>query len=159
MNTIGSLHCHMVTVLASAADRYNADPESSKIDMRLADHVTFLLTEGAGGVGTAKLQVFAYDAAGANGEAVTFKYRVSAAGVYEPMGAVTEAAVAADGYTTVAGADKQVAVEVQGKGLPEGKPLVSLKITEVVNNPVNAGVMAIVCRQRYGEDLATTFIK
>ncbi|MCL4822047.1 MAG: hypothetical protein KJ067_23205 [Vicinamibacteria bacterium] len=157
METILTQLQPVITVLAPDADRYNGNPETRKVNMALLDHVTFLLSEGAGGTGTAKLQVIAYDKDGNNGEAIAFKYRVTAAGSFEPFGAVQDASVAADGYTTVAGASKQIAIEVQGKGKPEDKPLVALRITEVVNDPVDAGVVAVCSRARYGVGEAATF--
>lgn len=148
MQTIFSEQAAPISVLVSAADRYDTNPSSAGVDMALADHVTFHLQEGAGGTGTAKLQVTAEKRDGTGAEAIPFYHRASAVGVFEPLGDLVKAD-ATTGFTTLAGANKQVVVEVPGVGVPEDKPIVRLKITEVANSPVNAGVMAIASRLRY----------
>lgn len=145
METIFSEHAAPFTVLAPVADRYNGNPSSEGVNMGLADHVTFVLSEAAGGTGTAKLEVTAESAAGGDAEAIKFRYRTKAHTTSVP-GTLSDKVLE---YTTVPGANKDVIVEVQGIGLPVSKGIVRLRITEVVNDPVLAGVIAIATRLRY----------
>jgi hypothetical protein len=134
------------TVRQPVADAYNTNPATATVNMKHYGHVTFLLMEGAGGTGTATLTIEECTAAdGTGAAAIPFRYRVSTdAGV--TFGALTS--VAATGYTTVAGANKVVAVELDDSELAENSPFVRLKITEVVDSPVAAGVVAILTKPR-----------
>jgi len=138
----------VVMALAAKADRFDANPASTPVSLKNYRHATFIVQQGAGAVGTAKLQVEACDnAAGANPVAIPFRYRATAPNGGDAFGALTDA-TAADGYTTVAGANKQVAVEVDASGFPEGKTFVRLKVTEVADGPVDAAVIAILSDPR-----------
>lgn len=146
---------HAVTALQPAADRYNGNPASDVFNMKDYDHIVFLLAEGAGGTGTVKIQVEACtDATGAGNTAIAFNYRVM--GTIDTWG--SRAAAASTGYTTVAGADKMVAVEIDAAELPADKPFVRLQLTEVVNDPCAAGVVAILSGARYPQNVPLTAI-
>ena len=102
-------------------------------------------TEGAGGTGTVKIQAQACDDfTPSNTVDIPFKYRVNSTG--DTWGALTDSA--ATGYTTSAGANKKVAVEVDARQLPEGYNKVRIKLTEVVNDPCLAGLSYILSKPR-----------
>lgn len=142
-----------VFALAPDADRYNANPATDIINMADYTHCNFFLHEGAGGTGTVKLIVQACDDVSATATTdLAFRYRVAQTG--DTFGAWTE--IAATGYTTVAGANKIVQVEVDNQQLPDGKPYVRLSLTEVANDPCDAGVLAVLSGPRYGAESPAT---
>ena len=148
METIFTQANYPVTVLQPVADRYNLNPSTGRVNMALVDHVCFLLSEGAGGVGTAKLTVEARKEDDSDPVLVKFWVRATPA-ASRVLGDLIQVDVPATGYTTIAGANKTVAIEVQGIGVPEDHPLVDVLVTEVVNAPVDAGIIAIAHRERY----------
>lgn len=146
---------HVVIGLQPDADRYNGDPATDIFNMENYDHITFILMEGAGGTGTAVLTVEeCTDAAGTGATAIAFRYRLMS--TIDTWGALT--AVAATGYTTVAGANKLIAIEVDAEELSDGSNFVRLQITESVDSPVDAGVLAVLSRARYPQDVPVTAI-
>lgn len=143
---------HVVRALAPDADRYNGDPATDVFNLENYGHITFLLDEGAGGTGTVKIEVEECTAAdGTGATAIAYRYRVSSG---DTWGALT--AVAAAGYTTVAGADKMVAIEIDAKELSDGSNFVRLQLTEVVDDPCDAAVLAILSEPRYAQDVPLT---
>lgn len=143
----------VVPALYPNADLYAADPATDVVNMKLYDHVTFILTEGEGGTGTVKIQVEeCTSAAGAGNTAIAFNYRVAT--TPDTWGALT--ASAATGYTTTAGANKQVAVEIDAAELSDGSPYVRLQLTEVADDPCDAGVIAILSKPRFPQAVLDT---
>lgn len=143
----------VVPALYPDADRYNADPATDVFNLALYDHITFILTEGAGGTGTVKIEVEECTAAdGTGATAIAFNYRV--ASTPDTWGALT--ASAATGYTTTAGANKQVAVEIDAAELSSDSKYVRLQLTEVADSPCDASVIAILSKPRYQEDVLAT---
>ena len=150
-------HEHYVPVFALApdADRYDSDPATDIISMALHDEVTFIVQEGAGGTGTATLTVEECDdTTPSNSTAIAFKYRVAQSG--DTFGALT--AVAASGYATVAGANKMVQITIKSEDLSAGFPFVRLVLTELVDDPVDAGVLAVMGQNRYSGDSHTSVL-
>lgn len=144
-----------VTALQPDADRYNGDPATDIFNMKLYEHICFILMEGAGGTGTVKIQVEECDdATPSNSTAIAFNYRVAT--TIDTWGAVT--ASASTGYTTTAGANKMVAVEVSASELTVGYPFVRLQLTEVADDPCDAGVIAILGGARYKSAVMPTAI-
>jgi hypothetical protein len=133
-------------VIYPIADMYDGDPASDVVSLKHYAGVTFLLTEGAGGTGTCTLTVeeCSSDAA-AGASAIAYQYAVSDG---KDWGAITT--VAATGYTTIAGANKQVALYVPARSLADGFPFVRVQVTEVANSAVAAGINAILWGGRYG---------
>lgn len=126
----------------SVADAYNGNPATNCINMGKYGHVTFVLVEGAGGTGTVKITLEeCTSAAGAGNTAIPLKYRLCTTN--DTWGALTSVAVAATGYTTVAGANKMVAIEVDADDLDAGYTYVRLQLTETVDSACNACVLAI----------------
>lgn len=147
-----SQHFPIVLALAPDADRYNGNPATDVISMKNALRCTFLLQEGAGGTGTVKITAEACDDfVPTNTVEIPFKYRVASNSgtLTDQFGAVTDAAVPANGYTTVAGANKMVEVIIDAEDLPDGYTAVRLKLTEVANDPCDAGVIAILHQVRH----------
>lgn len=135
----------IVTVLQPIGDRYNTDPATDVISLAKYGHATFLIAEGAGGTGTVKIEVEACDdLTPSNAAAMAFNYRVATSG--DTWGALT--ASAATGYTTTAGANKMIAVEVDASELPAGYPCCRLQLTEVADDPCDAAVFAILSQPR-----------
>ena len=107
MRFIGGKGGHVVTALQPDADRYDSDPATDVFNMALYNHITFVLMEGAGGVGTTTLTVEeCTDAAAAGATAIAFSVRVMAT-IDTWVAAV---ATAAAGYLTIAGANKMIEV-------------------------------------------------
>jgi hypothetical protein len=132
--------------LAPDADRYNGNPATDVFNLALYGHICFILQEGAGGTGTVKLQVEqCTDISGGGATAVAFNYRVCSSG--DTWGDIT--ASASTGYTTAAGANKQVAIEVDARALSHGYQYVRLQLTEVTNDPCDAGIVAVLSRPRH----------
>lgn len=146
---------HPVYALMPDADRYNSDPATDVFNMENYDHITFILMEGAGGTGTVKIEVEeCTTAAGANNTAIAFRYRLMS--TTDTWGALT--ASASTGYTTVAGANKMVAIEVDASELSDGYNFVRLQLTEVADDPCDAAVIAILSQPRYAQAVPTTAI-
>jgi hypothetical protein len=145
----------IVMALAPDADRYNGDPASDVVALDKYNHATFILQEGEGGTGTAAITVEACDDfVPTNPVAIPFKYKVCTTG--DTFGAVQSAT--ASGVTPAAGANKQVAIEVDARSLPEGYNKCRAKLTEGVNSPVDAGMICILSEPRYAQELLPTAI-
>lgn len=139
-------HNFPVNVLMPDADRYNGDPSTDIVNLGKYNRAAFIVTEGAGGTGTATITVDACDnTTPSNTSAIAFRYRVtSAIGTWGAWAAATTS-----GYTTVAGANKQIAIEVTSSELPDGYPYVRLTLTEVADSPVDAAVECTLSEPRY----------
>ena len=145
----------MVTGLVPAADRYNTGQASDVVSMKNYGHLTAVLNEGAGGTGTVKLEVYACDdLVPSNRVAIPFKYKLNTTG--DTWGSLVEAA--ATGYTTIAGANKKVAIEIDARELPQGYPCVQIQSTEVVDSPCVAGLEFMLSKPRYAGDVLPTAI-
>jgi len=146
---------HVVIALQPLADLYDGDPATDVFNMEDYDHITFLLFEGAGGTGTATLTVEECNtAAGGGANAIAYRYRLQS--TIDTWGALT--AIASTGYTTVAGANKAIAIEVDAEELADGFNFVRLQITEVANDPCTAVVIVVLSRSRYKQHVPVTAI-
>ena len=137
------------TALAPDADRYTGDPATDVYNMKLYDHITFIVHHGAGGTGTVVVTVEECTAAAGTGAtAIPFRYRVGAStGV--SLGALTS--VAATGVTISATANQILVVEIDAAELSGDSPFVRLQLTEGVDSPVDASVTAILSKPSYSE--------
>jgi hypothetical protein len=134
-------------VRLSMADAYDGNTATTCINMGKYGHCTFVLVEGAGGTGTAIITLEeCTSAAGAGNVAIPLRYRLCTTN--DTWGALTSVAVAATGYTTVAGVNKMVAFEVDAADLDAGYTYVRLQVTEVANSAVNACILAICSEPR-----------
>lgn len=131
------------TVLAvePKADGLAGSVAAPCVNMENVEDLAALVAIGAGGTGTAKLQVEACAASdGSGNEAIPFKYKKSTSG--DSFTAVADA-TAADGVTTTAGTNDQYMLGVRAGQLPIGKPWVRVISTEVANDPVVAAITYI----------------
>lgn len=128
--------------LAPDADRYNTNPTTDWIRHPGVGNLYFLIVEGAGGTGTATITANASaSASGGSTTALKFLYKTVTAGAdFDTFGGYTEATTS--GITPAAGANKSTLVKIRFDALPEGKPFVSLTLTEVANSEVDAAVIA-----------------
>lgn len=141
--------------LAPDADRYTSNPATDVFNMANYGHICFVLQEGAGGTGTVKIQVEECTSiAGAGNTAIAFRYRVASTG--DTWGTLTDSA--STGYTTTAGANKQVVVEVDARELSADSQFVRLQLTEVADDPCDAAVIAILSNPRHASDSLITAI-
>lgn len=145
----------LVKALAPAADRFTTDPATDIINLGLGDAVTFLVVHEGGTTGTATITVEACsDASGTGAEAVAFKYRTDTDGASDVRGDIT--AATASGVATTAGEEHIVECYVKASELPADKPFVRVQLTETIDDPVNAAVIALVHNPRYqGTDQTT----
>jgi hypothetical protein len=130
--------------LAPDADRYDGNPTTDRIRCPGAGKLQFLITEGVGGTGAAVITAHAHIAnSSGTPEAIPFRYKTAQdPGELDDAGGYSLATTS--GTTPAAGASKQTLIEFRFDDLPTGKPFVSLTLTEGVNSPVDAGVIAIV---------------
>lgn len=143
-------------VLAPAADRFNGNPATAAVNTKLYGHVSFVIALGAGTTGTAKIQVEECSAANGTGNvAIPFRYRAADSG--DAYGSLTVAS-ASEGFTTAAGSDKTYVIDIDSRELSDTKPFVRLKITEVVDAPVAAAVVALGFMARYKEQPLPTLL-
>lgn len=127
--------------LAPDADRYNTNPTTDWIRHPGTGNLYFLVVEGAGGTGTAALTVnCSASASGGTTSAVTYDYKTVTSGLdFDTAGGYTK------GVTTVtpaAGANKATLIKVRYDALTSDKPFVSLTLTEVADDAVDAAVIA-----------------
>ena len=141
-----------VFALAPDADRYNSDPATDIINMGDYAHIDFFIMEGAGGTGTATVTMHSSDDVSAsNTTAIGFRYRV--AQTADTFGVWTTVAA---NYLLIAGANKMVQIQVDADQLADGEPYVRMTLTEAVDSPVDAGVLAILSGVRYGQEQPAT---
>lgn len=138
---LGSEFLHFVEALAPDADRFNGDPDTDILSLENYEGVTFVIILGTGTTGTVKFVATASDdAAGSTTEAIAARYRVQSSSD-DTFGAITT--LATTGYTTTAGGDQIILIEVLASDLPDGKPWVYIDTTEVVDDPIDAGILAV----------------
>lgn len=140
---------YIVTVLAPDADRYNSDPATDIVSLENYDEVTFVISEGAGGTGTAVVTVEkCTDNAGTGATAIAFKYKQNTT-----LGTISTSwtDATASGFTTTAGANKDVYVRVKSEDVSSGGPWVRVQLTESADDPCDAAVYAILSNPRYGK--------
>jgi len=124
------------------ADRYNTDPSTDRVRHPGTGNLFFLVVEGTGGTGTAAITVNTYAAAaGGAGTAIAFEYKTVTSGAdFDTAGGYTTATTS--GVTPAAGATKTTLVKVRYDQVTEGEPFVELTLTEGVDSPVDAAVIA-----------------
>lgn len=141
---------HVLDSHAPAADRYNSNPAGDYVNTKYFEKVSFLLHQATAGTNTGTAVVTVNAASAANGtgaEAVAFRYRKKTTGASGAWGDITDAAAA--GFTTTANEVTVYEIEVEAAKLPDGKPFISLQLTEGTNDPVTASALAIGVNPRY----------
>ena len=136
---------------APKADLYDTNPAGQYVNGKNGDRVSWFLQQKTAGTntGTATVTVLAASSnSGTGAEAVPFVYRKKTTAVtVTTFGAATAAAAA--GFTTTANENTIYEIDVDTHALPEGKPYVALKLTEVVNDPVDGAVIGLIANPRY----------
>lgn len=139
----------LIKALGPAADRANGSPSSDCIKLSNAESITFLFYHADSTTGTATLTVEqCTDNAASDATAIAFRYRKVATGDSDTIGAITAATSA--GVTTVAAESALYEIQVKGSELSAGYEWVRCKVSEVVNDPMNGAMLAILEGLRYG---------
>lgn len=154
---------HIVNGLYPVADAFATSMTTDYISLKDYRKVSFLVHQGVATGGTANgviTVLAASDAGGTGAGAVAFKYRTCASSTtVDTWGALTDAA--STGVAMTAGSNRMYLVEVtadQVEGVDPGNPFVALKVTEDTNDPVVAGVIAILSDPRHGTGTPVTAI-
>lgn len=146
-----------VNALPPIADAYESGPNSTDvINMQDWRHITFILQEGVGTTGTATITVESCDdVTPTTTTAVAFRYKTMTSGDTE--GDTTQAT--SSGFGSTAGSDHQYMIEIDATELSGTDQFVRLKLTELVDAAVLAGVTAILTGGRQmGDDLRTAIV-
>lgn len=132
---------HFVNALPPVADALAGSAASDVINCKNFSKIIFVLQKGVGTTGTTVITVEACDdVTPSNTTAVPFRYRNITSG--DTVTALTAAAAA--GFTTTAGSNHLILVEVDAVELAKaGYGYVRLKADEDTDDPVLAGILAI----------------
>jgi len=134
--------------LAPGADRFETGPSTDVFSLANAEALTFLVYHQGGTTGKATLTVEACDnVTPSNTEAIPFRYRRTATGASDNVGAINLATAA--GIDTVAAEDTLIEIEIKASELPANKRFARLTTAEVVDDPVNACIIGILSGLRY----------
>jgi hypothetical protein len=139
---------HAEMGLAPVADAFDtATGVTDVINMRDHERIRFTLFWGVGATGTITITVEACDdVVPTNTSAIPFRYRVTPAG--GAPGAILAATAA--GFTTTAGSNQIVEVEVTAEALSaSGYSYIRLKPTEVVNSPILGGILVNLFKAKF----------
>lgn len=154
---------HAVLAMPFIADSYTGGRSGQVISMKGCDHITFMIEEGAGGTGTATITVDACDDfVPTNPTAMAFRYKVmQTASGGDTWSTYTWAT--ASGYATVAGANKQIAIDIDAAELEtmanaNGRafPNIRLSFAAGTAGACVGGAVAILSRTRYKQDVPPT---
>jgi hypothetical protein len=146
---------HVLPALAPDADRYNTDPATDIFSMANYREIVFVLYAGVGTTGTAVVTVEGSDDVSAsNVTAIAFRYKSMTTS--DATGDWT--AATSSGFTTAAGSDDIYQIHVRADELPADRPFVRLVLTEGVDAPQDAAVIAIAASPRYPQENPVTAI-
>jgi hypothetical protein len=145
---------HIISGLYPKADAFDTAMTTDFVSLSNYRKLTFLIHTGVATGGTANGTVTLLAsavAAGSSTTALAFKYRVCASSTtVDTWGALTDAT--SSGFSMTVGSNLLYEVEVLAEEVEvqaAGKYFVGLKVTEVTNDPVVAGVIAILSDARY----------
>ena len=146
---------HFEIGIAAIADFAAGDVFSDVVNMKNYGRARFITHWGVGATGIVKLTVEACDdVVPTNVTKVPFWYRINTAGV---AGAITRAAVAADGVSNLVGSNQVIEIEVLAEDLAvTGRQYVRLSIDETTDSPLLGGVLIEQLDPRYQPALATS---
>lgn len=154
---------HIVNGLVPQADAFATSATTDYIALRDYRRITFVIHTGDATAGTADgviTVLAATTAAGAGATAMAFKYRVCASSTsVDTWGDLT--AAAATGVAMTAGDNYIYTVEVTAEDVQAalaGADFVALKVTEDTNDPIVAGILAILSEPRYPQETPRTAI-
>jgi hypothetical protein len=145
---------HVINGLVPKADNFDTSATTDWISFANYGRMTFIIHTGNAtsdtANGTVTLLASAV-AAGTTTTALPFKYRVCASSTtVDTWGALTDAP--ATGFSMTAGDNYIYSIEItedQVVGTIDAKGFVALKVTEVTNDPIVAGVLIILSDPRY----------
>lgn len=154
---------HLVSGLYPVADAFASAMTTDYVSLVNYRRATFVIHTGTATGGTADGVVTvlaATSAAGAGAGGVPFKYRVCASSTtVDTWGALTDAS--ASGFSMTAGSNYLYIVTVTAEdveAVDPGNMFVALKVTEVTNDPVVAGVLIFLGEPRYPQSIPLTAI-
>lgn len=154
---------HIVSGLYPVADAFATSMTTDFISLANYRKITFLIHTGTATGGTANGTVTLLAsavAAGSSTTALAFKYRLCASSTsVDTWGALTDAT--SSGFSMTAGSNYLYEVEILAEEIEAqaaGKYFVALKVTESSNDPVVAGVIAILSDARYPQAVPVTAI-
>ncbi|MFA6308623.1 MAG: hypothetical protein WC677_02610 [Clostridia bacterium] len=147
---------HVVNALVPVADAFAGTVQTAPIHMKNWQHASFLITCGAGAVGTSTITVEACDTiVPGNVKAIPFSYQECVSG--DTFGEIKQANDA--GFATAAAANKIYKIEVDEQMLAStGYGYVRVKAVEVVNDPVTGGIVAVLTGGRFESEVPATAI-
>lgn len=151
---------HMLNIAPSAfiaanEDIFNGDPASDVISLENWRDAIFFILKNAGATGTATITVESCDnVTPTTPTAIAFRYKKMT--TIDTWSAWTAALVA--GIATTAGADQMYMIHVRAEELHSTDKFVRLQLTEVVDNPCDGAVGAILLNPRYAEDVNATVL-
>ena len=154
---------HVVNGLYPKADAFATSGQTDFINLKNYRRLTFFIHTGDATAGTADgvVTVQAADnAAGDNPVDIPFKYRKCLSSTtVDTWGALTDAAAA--GFAMDAADNALYAIEVLASDVEAaqpGKPFVALTVTEDTDDPIVAGILAILSGPRYPQEVPVTAI-
>lgn len=154
---------HIVNGVYPVADAFATSKTTDYINLKNYRGVSFLIHTGDATGGTADGTVTilaASDASGTGAGAVAFRYRTCASSTSVDTWSASTAAAAA-GFSMTAGDNylylcTVLAEEVEAAD--PGNPFIALKVTESTDDPIVAGVVAILFGARYDQAVPLTAI-
>ncbi|TXH19316.1 MAG: hypothetical protein E6R03_00715 [Hyphomicrobiaceae bacterium] len=145
----------VVSGISANTDIFNGNPISDVVNVSKFARAVILFSHKGGTTGNGSIKVQAVDnVAGSNAANLPFRYSKKTTGASDTWGAITDA-VAADGVTTVATEDTTYAIEVDLANMPETQKYLTVKLTEVTNDPVSGSLLILLGNARYGAPFDT----
>ena len=129
------------------------------VNLDTGTHVTFVLTLGTGGAGTANVIVNAAPTSSMSGAvAIPFSYRVQQTASSTDAFATSTTLATAAGFTTAVGAQQLVFIEVEARSIGTGNQFVQVVTTQGAAGSVVGTCTAIVSKPKFiGQTPPTTF--
>lgn len=154
---------HVVNGIVPVADAFASAATTDYISLANYGKITFLIHTGnaTGGTANGTVTVLASaSAAGTSTTALAFKYRTCASSTtVDTWSALTDAT--SSGFSMTAGDNYIYAVEVTADSVEAqaaGKYFVACKVTESSNDPIDAGILAILSDPRYPQAIPVSAI-
>jgi hypothetical protein len=146
----------VINVLPPVAEAYEGGPNSTDVvNMQDYKHCTFILYEGVGTTGTATVTVESCDnTTPTTPTAVAFRYKEIATTDIE--GEITAATTS--GFGTTVGSNGVYLIEIDDDMLSGTDKYVRLKLTELADAAVLAGVLCILSGSSFSADSMRTAI-
>src|SRR3990167_5105860 len=127
-------------IIAANEDIFAGNPATDVVSMAGYEEMIFIITKNAGATGTATITVESCDdVTPTTATAVAFRSKHTVTGNTE----LALTARAAAGFDTIAGADQVYVISIRADELNGDDKFVRLKMTEVVNSPVDGAVICI----------------